>query len=187
MYAVLALGLVVLLAWYASRPQSYDPREHFTNNTATGAVPKLRADTSPWTAKLGAAVDDGSAASYAPGAARQQVPHDATEIREPADKIGARSNATTTARATLLDVPQVHKTVDSYKTIEYELVMVVYSSETNAAMKLFARASVPKDNSINVSELRMYSAAPGDDGPRGSLGPDHEEHYASFAPALSYP
>lgn len=137
------------------------------------------------------AIVDTTIPAYASGHDSQTaVPYRDEEIRTIINNILERAKDRDTGGAwdlRLVAVDAVRKAVDPYKTLFYELTFLVYSSRRNVGIKLAATVVVPPSNAMYVKSLRSFEPAtpPGQDHPRGSLGPGAEAVHAQWQPTLT--
>lgn len=114
----------------------------------------------------------------------ESVPYTEQEIRLIVSNVLERVNQQSDLDLRLVALDGVRKTVDSYKTLLYNVSAPVYSTTRNVGIKIDATIVVPSSNRMYIKELKTYNAPMPEDSVRGSRGPHKEETYAEWIPVL---
>lgn len=152
---------------------------------AQPAVPKP-GDLSPLTPALLKAVDSLVPARNGTGEA---LPFDDTEVRHLMQRVLERVNrGAPELDLQLVEVSNVRKAVDSYKTLLYEADLDVYSKGRAFGSRVAAQVDVDSKGKVFVRALKVHQAtAEAGRGVSPSNGPGFEEAYARFDPVAKYP
>lgn len=112
------------------------------------------------------------------------VPHGEDEIRQIVRQALARLNALD-ERVSLIQVTSAAKTVDSYKTVAYDIVISVHDGRENVGVLLSLAVLVPVSGKLYIRSFRMFnSPSDRDPGPPGA-GSDLSGAHAPFEDAVS--
>jgi hypothetical protein len=146
------------------------------------AVKQARGDTDNLESVLASVVDLSPPVSAL--TMRDSVPYTDEEIRQIVSNVLARINDQGAWDLRLVALDGVSKTVDSYKTLLYEITFAAYSPPRNIGIKMTTSVLVPASNVMYVRSLSSYNTPVTDDPVRGSRGPQTEEQHADWVPVL---
>lgn len=197
--STLALGAVMWTMYRERRYMAFDtsrpvvvpvippaPRKPKARAPATPAptvIKKARGDTDDLESVLGSVVDVSPPVTPLP--MRDSVPYTNEEVRQIVSNVLARINDQGAWDLRLVALDSISKTVDSYKTLLYELTFAAYSPPRNIGIKMATSVIVPPTNVMYIRDLRSFNArATTDDPVRGSRGPQTEEEHAEWVPVL---
>lgn len=167
---VIVTAVLMGLAWLVWRHQGETvPVVETTPNVTPPPVPPPGVPTT-LTAKLAAAVDTEIPVVMTSGS---PVQYDDDEIKQTVRSVLARVNAAGES-LTLIQVASAAKTVDSYKTVAYDIRANVHDSKENVALLLTIAALVPVSGKLYVRSFRLSQDAeetrPGLPGPEPAGG-----------------
>jgi hypothetical protein len=145
-------------------------------------IRQARGDTDSLEASLASVID--RAPPIKASSMRESVPYTDEEIRQIVANVLARVNDVTEWDLRLVALDGITKTVDSYKTLVYELTFAAYSPPRNVGIKLSTTVLVPPTNAMYVTDLKSFNVPLTDDPVRGSRGPQTEQENAEWIPVL---
>ena len=145
-------------------------------------IRKARGDTDDLESVLASVVDATPPVKALP--MRESVPYSDEEIRQVVGNVLARVNDAADWDLRLVGLDGITKTVDSYKTLVYELTFAAYSPPRNVGIKLSTAVLVPPTNAMYVTALKSFNVPLTDDPVRGSRGPQTEQENAEWVPVL---
>jgi hypothetical protein len=145
-------------------------------------IQRARGDTGDLDSVLSSVVD--TAPPVVPLPMRDSVPYTDEEVRQIVSNVLARINDNGAWDLRLVALDGVSKTVDSYKTLLYELTFAAYSPPRNIGIKMATTVIVPPTNVMYIQTLKTFNAPVTDDPVRGSRGPQTEEEHAEWVPVL---
>lgn len=147
-------------------------------------VPTTRGD--PLSTAMSRVIEPAAAAA-APGtglAPGEEVPYDKEEVHNLMGIVVGRINERDPElELHLITVDAIRKTVDPYKTLNYEADMTVYSKGRNVTSRVAVAVSVALSGRVVVRRLAMQSAAKDTS---TLMAASDAEPYAAFEPALAY-
>ena len=116
--------------------------------------------------------------------AGKAVPYDDDDIRQVVRQALDRLNSLG-EKVTFIQVVSASKTVDSYKTVAYEVVFSAYDGRENVGVKLSLSALVPVSGKLYLRAFTMFNT-PGqkDAGPPGP-GADPRAEFAAYEDPVS--
>lgn len=201
--ALAVIAVLVVLVWlYRTYREPYEPsatpsellKVVPTTTPATPAVPVTPTPTTPTPTPMPVPTTRGdplstamsrviepAAAVAAPG---EEVPYDKEEVHNLMGIVVGRINERDPElELHLITVDAIRKTVDPYKTLNYEADITVYSKGRNVTSRVAVAVSVALSGRVVVRRLAMQSAAKDTS---TLMAASDAEPYASFEPALAY-
>lgn len=195
---LLAAGAVAYGAWHYHQTKPAAARlgpvptqtERYTQVgvNRTYLLPTLPkpSDNSPLAPSLAKAVDP-----LVPqqGGSVEAVAHADQEIKNVVQGVVHRVNIRSPDLGlTVVDITNVRKTVDSYKTIRYEADVGVHSTTKAYSSKIGVAVDMTAEGRTYIRGLKVHNAAK--DNKAGGAAPSNgigfEERYAAFEPAVRY-
>lgn len=161
---VLIAALAFVVWWVWRRTRSNRPQAPMAQ--VTPAPPKLLPGISvALPVKLAKAADTRIPVVMTSGS---QVPYDDAEVKTVVQQALDRVNAQD-EKLTLIQVVSASKTLDSYKTVSYNVVISVHDSKENVGMMLALTALVPTSGKLYVRSFNLFNTAQDKDpGPPGT-------------------
>lgn len=147
--AVLVIAALAAVAWWVYREHGKTrPVVEMQPNVTAPPVPPPGVPLSV-AAKMAAAVDELIPVVMTSGAT---VQYDDSEIRQIVRKVLDRVQD---ENLTLIQVASASKTIDSYKTVAYDIVVNLHDSRENVGLLVSISALVPLSNTLYVRSFRM--------------------------------
>lgn len=195
---MLAAGAVAYGAWHYHQTKQPQARmvpvptqtERYTqvgvNRTYLQPTLPKPADNSPLAPSLAKAVDP-----LVPqqGGSTEALPHADQEIKNVVQGVIHRVNVRSpNLGLTVVDITNVRKTVDSYKTIRYEADVGVHSTTKAYSSKIGIAVDMTAEGRTYIRAAKVHNAAKDNKigGAAPSNGVGFEEKYATFEPAVRF-
>lgn len=171
---VIVTAVLLGLAWWVWRRQGETvPPVEVTPNITPPPVPPPGVPTT-LTAKLAAAVDTEIPVVMTSGS---PVQYDDDEIKQTIRTVLARVNAAG-EYLTLIQVASAAKTVDSYKTVAYDIRANLHDSKENVGLLVSMAVLVPVSGKLYVRSFRLAQDA--EETNRGLPGPETAVGFAGY-------
>lgn len=178
---VLLIAAVAFVVWWVWRRKRSSNRLEPVMTDVTPTPPKLLPGISATLpVKLSRATDTRIPVVMTSGS---QAPYDEGEIKRIAQEALDRLNSQG-EKVTLIQVVNASKTIDSYKTVSYNVVISVHDSKENVGMMLALTALVPTSGKVFLRSFNLFNTAQDKDpGPPGATG--DEAPLAKFEDPIS--
>lgn len=163
----LVIAALALVVWWVWRERGKKRRVKMQDNVSPPPVPPPGVPLT-LTEKMAQVVDTAIPVVMTSGTS---AAYDDTEVVKVANAVLARLNALG-EKVALIKVTSASKTVDSYKTVSYDLVVSAYDPRANVGVLLAISVLVPVSGKMYVRTLKMYHEAEDKTpGPRAASDP----------------